>query len=574
MKILLLVLASCISCVGQLSMPGMLGGYYRAGDSSLLNGLVYVFDGHEIDSRRNDVNGSAITGADNSSPVGGVVRTQANYGYSMWVNGSNILKVTPTNMLSVGGHDFTVMFDFYWTHPGSDMGILSKSSQGAGTEWAMEVLSTGLMWSRTFSNAVSLLTLQSTDKAVSNAWNRVIYWRSNNVMSVKLNTGTPKTGTESSGSTTNNSMVNIGVYGNNYFTGGVGNVCQWNRALTSAEITTLASGATYPFRTVTEYLRIVNPTDWQVTQRNTSTSGVLHVEGIYQSPNPGTISASYAGSAFVTLDAAPANGRFSGSLTVPAGQGQLVVKSSNGAFDSKYQVGIGDVFLICGQSNASGRGTFVQTYSLTNYLPSLLQNSLIWSQLYDPTDDAITDQVDYGADGLAVGSVWPDLAQLYTQPCPIAFIPCALSATLITNWQPTANHFDRGTLYGVAAWRATNWPAKCFIWWQGEGDAAAGTSTATYFSSLTNLTYNWFTDTGLRTMVAKLHNTTQDCGLANFNLISNAFVQAWASDTNTIVGPDLWPCKSDVGGVHLGATTNLQAAAALFWAAMTNAFGW
>jgi hypothetical protein len=77
------------------------------------------------------------------------------------------------------------------------------------------------------------------------------------------------------------------------------------------------------------------------------------------------------------------------------------------------------------------------------------------------------------------------------------------------------------------------------------------------------------TDLGVDVMVCKL----QDCtGLDETN-VNNAIGTAWSDNANVLAGPDLSGIATD-DTYHLKADAKLASAAALWWTAMSSAFGW
>lgn len=287
-----------------------------------------------------------------------------------------------------------------------------------------------------------------------------------------------------------------------------------------------------------------------------------------------SIEARFNGGAWTTI-AVSASGTFSGTLS---GQNQ-----GQGALEARYvdqpwqmatviPVGIGDVFVVAGQSNASGRGSNSQSYSGSSGA-RLFGNNYLWSNLSDPSDSD-SGQVDtVSSDSIASGSVWPLVATsfLLDQAVPIAFIPCAKGGTSITQWQPGADHFDRSTLYGSMAYRATNVGGiKAVLWWQGETDALASMSQATYNSNLDSLANAINSDLSVTLVPCKLQTCT---GIPDVDesRINAAIAQAWGDNPNVTQGPDLTGITSN-DAFHLTTDVNLQAAATLWWSALEAAF--
>lgn len=315
------------------------------------------------------------------------------------------------------------------------------------------------------------------------------------------------------------------------------------------------------------------------TFQRTGTNGSFVVSG-----NVGTgthdIQARFNGAAWTTI-ASSASGTYSATLTNQIqGQGWLEVRWA----DKPWQevgvnyVGIGDLFLVAGQSNAGGRGTNPQSYSSGNGIKAtLFGNDYLWHDLTDPTDNR-TNQVDIVSRDSGMGSVWPLVATfvLTNNGCPIAFIPCALSATASGSWLPGSNHQDRTTLYGSMVYRGIQvGGVKAVLWWQGETDATLGHSQAVYFNNLTNITASIKVDLGVNLMPCKFQTCSDPPTNAGEGVIWSAIGQAWAGDTNTITGPDftsLTTAPEDT--FHLITDSKLASAASLWFATMKTAFSW
>lgn len=239
-------------------------------------------------------------------------------------------------------------------------------------------------------------------------------------------------------------------------------------------------------------------------------------------------------------------------------------------------MGIGDVFVIAGQSNASGSGTNNQSYSHATLKAGLFGNDYKWHELTDPTDTGLNQVDTVSSDGpggeVNKGSAWPHLATnfLANVGLPCAFVPCALGGTSITAWLPGANHQDRTTLFGSLVYRALQTGVKCVLWWQGEADAAAGMTQATYNGHLDTIANAVFTDLGVKLMPCKLQTCTGVSQIAQ-DRINAAIAEAWADNANVLTGPDLTGLVSDDGN-HLKSDANLAAAGALWWNALETAF--
>lgn len=294
-------------------------------------------------------------------------------------------------------------------------------------------------------------------------------------------------------------------------------------------------------------------------------AGTIPYQGAYD------VEARWNGGAWTDIDTG-AVGSFSGTLSAQAeGQGTLEVRVKDypAQIASAAHVGVGDVFVIAGQSNASGRGTNNQSYSHATLKAGLLGNDYVWGEMIDPTDDN-TGQVDgVSSDSIAAGSVWPLIATsiMADQGVPVAFIPCAKGGAGIASWQPGVNHSDRTTLYGSMNYRITQCGgALAVLWWGGETDALASMAEATFNSSLDSFADAVNVDQSIPTIVCKLQNSS---GIPDVDeaAINSAINTAWGDNTNVVQGPDLSDMASD-DSFHLQSDAKLAEAAARWWAAI------
>jgi hypothetical protein len=261
---------------------------------------------------------------------------------------------------------------------------------------------------------------------------------------------------------------------------------------------------------------------------------------------------------------------FSGVLVAPQGQGGLEVRVAEAPDVTQAipWVGVGDVFVIAGQSNASGRGYMVYTATHPYLKGAIFGNDYTWRELSDPVDsnagqiDAISGDPDAG------GSVWALLGTyiMNARNIPVAFVPAARGGTSLGEWTPPRNRFDRSTYYGSMAFRARETGARAVLWWQGEIDALNGVTQADYAARFSQLASAIQNDLGIPIVPALIHNST---GIpdANEAAIRQAVVQAVQSNSAIRLGPDLSDLASD-DQYHLQSDANLQAAGYRWWDAL------
>jgi hypothetical protein len=159
------------------------------------------------------------------------------------------------------------------------------------------------------------------------------------------------------------------------------------------------------------------------------------------------------------------------------------------------------VFLVAGQSNASGRGQPVTGWpEAPSAFVRALANDYRWKAAVEPLDvwDGQVDVV--SADENAAYSFGTRLGHLLLGSTGFAtyLIPAAKGATDVALWLPTANRLDRTTLFGSANYRAQvsaslvdnpvsaqpytaeGGPVTAIVWFQGESDASTSTRRSNF----------------------------------------------------------------------------------------------
>jgi hypothetical protein len=217
--------------------------------------------------------------------------------------------------------------------------------------------------------------------------------------------------------------------------------------------------------------------EYQVFQRDKYNQADILISGTYDG-TPTAIEASFNGSAYQIIAENPVDGNFSGVLqNQNAGQGVLFVRYVNdiSITDNIDHIGIGDIFIIAGQSNASGRGITLNSYSHSTLKASLFGNDDVWKELKDPTDSSLNQVDGISSDAIAAGSPWPLIATsiLETTGVPVAFVPTAKGGSGILSWSPQMINLDTSTLYGSMYRRikAVGGSVAGVLFFQGESDS-------------------------------------------------------------------------------------------------------
>jgi fibronectin type 3 domain-containing protein len=169
------------------------------------------------------------------------------------------------------------------------------------------------------------------------------------------------------------------------------------------------------------------------------------------------------------------DGAFDGRLEVAAGgwyeiQVRAGAQGTVVATASVPRVGVGEVFVVCGQSNSANYGRPAQA----------------------PTDDRVSaltlDGWQFGSDPQPLapgtdGSPWPRLGELLVNELqvPVAFASTGVGGTASAQWLPGGELYPR--LSSVLQ-RLGPGGERAVLWHQGETDAARGVRTETYRQNL------------------------------------------------------------------------------------------
>lgn len=337
-------------------------------------------------------------------------------------------------------------------------------------------------------------------------------------------------------------------------------------------------------------LHIHNPQPYQVVQRTNGTADIW-ISGTVGGVTDARIEASWDGQNWKTLRDYFASRQiiytpgtiraglfhqFGGILeAVPQGQYTLFVRvvGTNTVRTVSY-VGVGDVFILAGQSNASGRGFRYQAYHHPTLKASVFGNDYRWRELSDPVDNPIGTIDTISRDTVAAGSYWPLLAStiMADQNVPIAFIPVAKGGTTITQWRPVSRP-QPTTLYG-AMWRrvmplSRTTPrinVKAVLWHQGEQDAYRHLSAAQYRAQLIALANAIQRDFGAPLLVAKLQAIRTNPPVYTLR-INQGIEHAINASPYILPGPDFSDMATD-DLAHFQADAKLEEAAWRWWSAL------
>jgi len=241
---------------------------------------------------------------------------------------------------------------------------------------------------------------------------------------------------------------------------------------------------------VTSALVITAPASNAHHGRNKATNDqVVLITGTYDSPiTPTSIVCTYDGGVEQLVDASPAGGTFSGSITIPSGNGDLVVSFSNnaGLTDTSVNVSVGiNCFVFPSQSNMVGVATNTQEFTgASGYFKKYTLSNNQWEIGSDPFLTATPG-----------GSFFPKLADLMVAKfgVPIGFVNASVGTTTVGNW------VVGGSLNNTLINYYNNAGAGEFefgLMWIGESDAAEGTSEVNFKQKYGDLLTQFSTLTG------------------------------------------------------------------------------
>jgi hypothetical protein len=233
--------------------------------------------------------------------------------------------------------------------------------------------------------------------------------------------------------------------------------------------------------TVSAQITIQGPTARAVFQRDATNRATIPLLGTYlgaaERIEARAVRAGDEIAPWQEIDRDLHSGKFAGTLTLPAGGWyDIEVRGRIGSTVTPttqiQRVGVGDVFITAGQSNAANHGLPRQTAddrvsALVNWTTG------VWRQGNDPQPLAS------GSDG----SPWPSFANelVAKHDMPIGLISIANGGTSVVNWLPGDTLYSR--LRDALKFVGPN-GARAILWHQGESDAIDSTSTPVYLNRL------------------------------------------------------------------------------------------
>jgi len=345
-------------------------------------------------------------------------------------------------------------------------------------------------------------------------------------------------------------------------------------------ITTLIGSILFlaaPVKSATSSIVLANPKPYQILQRKDNNTADIAVRGTYTG-DPGAIQARWRGGEWVVIDNSPHGGHFFGILTnQKAGQGTLEVRfTSNTSVKTEARfIGIGDVYVLAGGSNASGRGLNNQRYVSKNFKAAIFANDYKWKDMKDPIDSCKNQKDMVSCDKNAGGSAWPLLATrlMASHKVPVAFIPVAKGGTIITQWQKDANP---NGLYNTMVKRVSvaNIGGVKTVILQGANGAAKNISANDFENSTNKFASDVKKDMGANTALAEIGDYSKNWGTGSVNRLRESAQRLWEQNGNVKIGPVLYDVnlRDEKGdGLHYMTNQELTVLANRWWMALLHA---
>jgi hypothetical protein len=315
-----------------------------------------------------------------------------------------------------------------------------------------------------------------------------------------------------------------------------------------------------------------SPCAYQVFQRDSSDRGSIVVWGRTHRLR-GAVEIRWGANPWMRV-ACRSDGVFHARLPAPSpGQSTFVVRSArlHRVRATRAAVGVGDIYAIAGQSNASGRSPLrFSATSSSGLVASLFGNDDHWRRLRDPVDSA-AGQVDrVSADRYAGGSVWPLVAAelMDAERVPVALVPCAKGTTPIRRWLPRLGAlWSADTLFGSMLRRCKAvGKVRAVLFWQGEYDARHLTPGDAYESSLRSLGSAVALYCHAPLVAAQIGDFDERYTAAGIDAIRLAQQRAWEHSA-VIAGPPLYDIDLE-HEVHFLAAADVKVAARRWSAAV------
>ncbi|MDF7797965.1 sialate O-acetylesterase [Pontiellaceae bacterium B1224] len=293
-------------------------------------------------------------------------------------------------------------------------------------------------------------------------------------------------------------------------------------------------------------LAISSLQDRQIIQRDLAGQAVLPIEGTFSGDGTEVqarltaLDGNGTDTEWITMDAAPADGTYAGTLDVTEGWYQLEVRLLDGSdvVDTVVieHIGVGDIYITCGQSNAAnfGGGSSEAEDDRVSYMGI---PSTHWKHAEDLPENP-------SANSGSRGAPWPFLGDMLSasENVPVGFIVIADGGSEVYEWTVAANDNYPNLKTAVQALGINGF--RAVLWHQGERDNKRDTSTADYVMRLESVIAQSRMDAGWNIPWLVAQASYVDLGFdqniidAQLDVIANNLHVFAGPDTDELVGND------------------------------------
>jgi hypothetical protein len=235
-------------------------------------------------------------------------------------------------------------------------------------------------------------------------------------------------------------------------------------------------------------LAITAPAAWKLYQRNGSNVASIPISGTI-SGITGDLEARFNGGSWATIATISGDGAWSGTLTGQSpGRGTVEVRMvlSTSITASVQNIGVGDLYLVCGDSISEGQLTNAQNHDLASNKPSAYRQNDTWVEANDPVDT-----------GTLNGSQWPLLSRLLTTATgvPVAFVTTATGSTDLAGSNSSLTYYAKpntgwGILTSQAAEAGTSYKALLLHFGPNAGTSSPALTQAEYAAAIATFAAN------------------------------------------------------------------------------------
>ncbi len=322
---------------------------------------------------------------------------------------------------------------------------------------------------------------------------------------------------------------------------------------------------------VSAQIKVTFPTTRAVFQRNNANQGAIRIAGLYSTAInriEARLTALNGGASFDyrTIQNNPTGGSFTGELTGVAGgwyrlEVRGVLNEQTVGYLALEPIGVGEVFVIAGQSNAQGvrPDGLPANDDRVNAAVVGVQNESLTEPAY-PTFRKVDNNIVVAPRGNGP-YYWGRLGDLLVQRLgvPIMFFNIGWGATTVQNWRQSAETGQTVNVYSqvplppgmpwgnfkqATQFYASMYGMRAILWHQGEADNFTNTPTDQYANDLLWLVNRIRQETG-KNIPWVVARASFDSDLALFGRSTNPKIIA---GQNTVINPS--------GGIFPGPTTD------------------